>query len=80
MHLDPVVDALTACFRGSDAGDGYRGQSQPNVPAVRSPYKSPSNTDLSVVAQLRLYQIEFCSSAREYPTNAVAPANRNTSR
>lgn len=41
----------------------YAGQSQPNVPAVRSAYTSPSKVDLRVELQARLYQMEFCHSA-----------------
>ncbi len=42
-----------------------RGQSQPNVPAVKNAYTRPSNTDFRVVPQFRLYQIECWSSASE---------------
>jgi len=35
---------------------------------------------LSVIAQLRRHQMEFCGSASEYATNAVVPANLKTDR
>jgi hypothetical protein len=50
------------------------------MPAVRSPYSRPSMVDLTVVLQERRYQIDIGQRASEYPTNAVAPANRNTDR
>jgi hypothetical protein len=43
----------------------YRGQSQPNVPAVTSAYIRPSKTDFNVVPQLRLNQIDCWNSAKE---------------
>ena len=41
----------------TDPSIPHEGQSQPNVPAVNSAYTSPSNVDLAVVIQERLYQI-----------------------
>jgi hypothetical protein len=43
----------------------YCGHNQPNVPAVSSPYTSPSKVFLRVVDHERLYQIEFCQPAME---------------
>ena len=42
---------------------GYFGHSQPNVPAVISPYIKPSIVFLMVVLSFFLYQIESCHSA-----------------
>jgi hypothetical protein len=50
---------------GFTIGDRQEGQSQANVPAVRSAYTSPSNIDLRVMLQLRWYQIEFWGSDSE---------------
>ena len=44
---------------------GYRGQSQPNVPAVTSAKSRPSIVARIVVPRLRRYQIVICQSASE---------------
>ena len=66
-HQQP--EEITACIPddlehcASCACQAAAGQSQPNVPAVSVAYTSPSKTDLNIVIQFCLYQIERCGKA-----------------
>ena len=59
-----------ACF------GAYLGHSQPSVPPIRHPKMNPSTMEISVVRQLRPYQIECCGNPIANDANPTVPATR----